>query len=71
MKWQEGTRLDPIPCKEKTSKFEITTRDGQARLGKLHTKHGVVDTLACSPQLIQTSVLLNLGKCGINMEFKH
>ena len=50
MKWQEGKRSDPIPCKEKDQgKFEITTRDGQARLGKLHTKHGVVDTPCLLP----------------------
>ena len=50
MKWQSGIREDPIPCREKDQgKFEITARDGQARLGKLHTKHGVVQTPCLLP----------------------
>ena len=50
MKWQNGTRADPNPCREKDQgKFEITTRDGQARLGKLHTKHGIVSTPCLLP----------------------
>tara|TARA_Y100000766_G_scaffold250986_1_gene234355 strand:+ start:5479 stop:7686 length:2208 start_codon:yes stop_codon:yes gene_type:complete len=50
MKWQSGTRKDPKPCREKDEgKFEITTRDGQARLGKLHTKHGIVETPCLLP----------------------
>ena len=50
MKWQTGTREDPKPCREKDQgKFEITTRDGQARLGKLHTKHGIVETPCLLP----------------------
>ena len=45
MKWQNGTREHPKPCREKDQgKFEITIRDGQRRLGKLHTKHGIVET---------------------------
>ena len=50
MKWQTGTRPDPEPCKEKDiGKFEITSRDGQARLGKLHTQHGIVETPCLLP----------------------
>ena len=50
MKWQNGTRENPQPCREKDEgKFEITIRDGQARLGKLHTKHGVVETPCLLP----------------------
>ena len=50
MKWQTGTREDPKPCREKDQgKFEITARDGQARLGKLHTKHGIVQTPCLLP----------------------
>ncbi|MGB2451979.1 MAG: tRNA guanosine(15) transglycosylase TgtA [Candidatus Poseidoniaceae archaeon] len=50
MKWQTGTREGPKPCREKDQgKFEITARDGQARLGKLHTKHGIVETPCLLP----------------------
>ena len=50
MKWHDGTRENPKPCREKDEgKFEITIRDGQARLGKLHTKHGIVDTPCLLP----------------------
>lgn len=50
MKWQTGTREDPKPCREKDQgKFEIISRDGQARLGKLHTKHGIVETPCLLP----------------------
>ena len=50
MKWQTGTREDPKPCREKDQgKFEIIARDGQARLGKLHTKHGIVQTPCLLP----------------------
>ena len=30
-------------------KFEILKRSGKSRLGKLHTKHGVIDTPAFMP----------------------
>ena len=30
-------------------KFEILKKSGKSRLGKLHTKHGVVDTPAFMP----------------------
>ena len=50
MKWQTGTRKNPKPCRDKdTGKFEITARDGQARLGKIHTTHGVVETPCLLP----------------------
>ena len=50
MKWQTGTRVDPKPCREQDNgKFEITCRDGQARLGKIHTKHGIVETPCLLP----------------------
>ena len=50
MKWQNGTREDPKPCRENDhGKFEITRRDGQARLGKLHTNHGIVETPCLLP----------------------
>ena len=50
MRWHDGTREDPKPCREKDEgKFEITIRDGQARLGKLHTKHGIVETPCLLP----------------------
>ena len=50
MKWHDGTRENPKPCREKDEgNFEITIRDGQARLGKLHTKHGIVETPCLLP----------------------
>ena len=50
MKWLTGRRPDPKPCREKDlGRFEITTRDGQARLGKLHTGHGILDTPCLLP----------------------
>ena len=50
MKWQDGRRADPKPCREKDEgRFEISTRDGQARLGKLHTKHGILETPCLLP----------------------
>ena len=50
MKWQTGTRDDPKPCRDQDNgKFEITTRDGQARLGKIHTSHGIVETPCLLP----------------------
>ena len=50
MKWQSGTREDPKPCREKDhGKFEIKTRDGQARLGRLHTRHGIIETPCLLP----------------------
>ena len=50
MTWKTGTRLDPESCNEKDlGKFEISVRDGQARLGKLYTKHGVVETPCLLP----------------------
>ncbi len=50
MKWQDGRRADPKPCREKDEgRFEISSRDGQARLGKLHTKHGILETPCLLP----------------------
>ncbi len=50
MKWLDGRRPDPKPCREKDlGRFEITIRDGQARLGKLHTAHGVLETPCLLP----------------------
>jgi 7-cyano-7-deazaguanine tRNA-ribosyltransferase len=48
--WKEGTRKDPKPCREQDrGKFEVTQRDGRARLGRLHTEHGVLETPALLP----------------------
>ena len=48
--WSDGTRKDPKPCREQDrGKFEVTQRDGRARLGKLHTEHGVLETPALLP----------------------
>ena len=38
-------RNDPEPCREQDwGLFEITNRDGAARIGRIHTKHGVITT---------------------------
>lgn len=38
-------RNDPEPCREQDwGLFEITNRDGAARIGRLHTKHGAITT---------------------------
>ena len=40
-----STRPTPQPCqKHDHGKFEILTRDGAARIGRLHTNHGVLNT---------------------------
>ena len=50
MKWQDGTRSNPAKCREKdTGRFEIVARDGQARIGKLHTEHGILQTPCLLP----------------------
>jgi len=48
--WTEGRREDPIPCREvDRGLFEITTRDGRGRIGRLHTEHGILETPALLP----------------------
>ena len=48
--WREGTREDPKPCREQDQgKFEIIQRDGRARIGRLHTEHGILETPALLP----------------------
>ena len=43
--WPVSNRPDPEPCRSQDlGKFEVTVRDGAARLGRLHTRHGVLDT---------------------------
>ena len=48
--WSDQSRPDPSPCRESDEGlFEVTIRDGRARLGKLYTKHGVLETPALLP----------------------
>ena len=48
--WTEGRRDDPLPCREvDRGLFEITTRDGRGRIGRLHTEHGILETPALLP----------------------
>jgi 7-cyano-7-deazaguanine tRNA-ribosyltransferase len=48
--WIEGRRDDPKHCREQDEGFfEIIGRDGRARLGRLHTKHGILETPALLP----------------------
>ena len=50
MTWTEGTRDKPKPCQTKDlGKFEISVRDGQARIGRLHTQNGVLETPCLLP----------------------
>ena len=43
-------RPDPKPCREQDiGLFEVTKRDGWARLGKFHTAHGILTTPAILP----------------------
>ena len=45
-----NARPDPKPCREQDlGLFEITSRDGWARQGKLHTGHGILRTPAILP----------------------
>jgi len=40
-----GARFDTSPCRpQDLGKFEITTRDGAGRLGRLFTNHGILET---------------------------
>ncbi len=48
--WSDQPRPDPEACRESDEGlFEVTVRDGRARLGKLYTKHGVLETPALLP----------------------
>ncbi len=48
--WSDERRDDPLPCREQDhGRFEVTQRDGRARLGKLYTHHGVLETPALLP----------------------
>ena len=48
--WSDLPRPDPEPCRAgDEGLFEVTFRDGRARLGKLHTKHGILTTPALLP----------------------
>ena len=50
MKWSKSPRADPKPAREQDiGRFEITTIDGQARLGRLHTAHGILETPCLLP----------------------
>ena len=48
--WGTSRREDPAPCRpQDLGRFEMTQRDGRARLGRLHTAHGVLETPALLP----------------------
>ena len=48
--WSDGGRENPQPCREgDNGKFEVVARDGRARIGKLHTSHGMLETPALLP----------------------
>ena len=49
-KWSDERREDPNPCREQDNGlFETTARDGRARIGRLHTAHGIVETPCLLP----------------------
>ena len=40
-----STRPNPDPCRSQDrGKFEILQKDGAARIGRLHTNHGLLNT---------------------------
>ena len=40
-----NTRPNPKPCRpQDRGKFEILQKDGMARIGRLHTNHGMLNT---------------------------
>jgi 7-cyano-7-deazaguanine tRNA-ribosyltransferase len=46
----ETLRPDPKPCRpQDKGLFEITKRDGWARIGKFHTEHGIINTPTLLP----------------------
>ena len=48
--WKDDVRGDPVPCKvSDRGKFEVTARDGCARIGRIHTAHGILETPALLP----------------------
>lgn len=48
--WMDSSRENPKPCRENDlGKFELVARDGCARVGKLHTSHGILETPALLP----------------------
>ena len=48
--WSGEPRANPEPCRAgDEGLFEVTARDGRARLGKLHTKHGILQTPTLLP----------------------
>jgi len=48
--WNDDGREDPKPCRDgDNGKFELIARDGRARIGKLHTSHGMLETPALLP----------------------
>ena len=50
MSWSNDARPSPKSAREQDiGRFEITSRDGQARIGKLHTAHGVLQTPCLLP----------------------
>lgn len=45
LSWVDFMRSEPEPCRAQDwGKFEISSRDGGARIGKFHTHHGVITT---------------------------
>ena len=48
--WMDGIRDNPEPSREADQgKFEVVARDGCARIGKIHTAHGILETPALLP----------------------
>ncbi|MBT61544.1 MAG: hypothetical protein CMA63_08370 [Euryarchaeota archaeon] len=48
--WSEQRRDDPQPCRDSDKgRFEVISRDGRARIGRLHTTHGILETPALLP----------------------
>ena len=63
--WSSERRDDPSPCRAQDhGRFEVTQRDGRARLGKLHTRHGVLETPALLPVVNPNIRTIRRERCG-------
>ena len=60
---------EPSPCRpQDLGKFEVTQRDGAARLGKFFTKHGVLNTPALLPVVNPNILTVEPRSFGMNSD---
>ena len=64
------TRESP-PCRpQDLGKFEIVNRDGAARIGKIHTNHGILTTPALLPVVNPNILTIEPREMWDNFAFK-